>query len=307
MKLKNAVENPFLDKWILGMMIVSAIVFSGFSYFSLIDTQLSNLTQISENVVSTQCLDESCYKVSADSIPSMSFVLQREDVTNDNSIIHEEDFTNLQIPVNVPPKAPLISGNKVTLFAEKDSFIREGIQSSNTGSSVELRLMGTGSINNRVIISFSQEGLESALATKKLESATLQLYIKSNDGKWNDGQMVNIYRLETDWNEGVGVGNYDTNWSGVTWNCPSSTNCDVNWNGGYFSKSPTDSVFVSNQVQEGYWLKFDVTKDVSDFLSGTPNYGWIIIKSDEDSSGRINFSSRESQSNNPELVLVMSK
>ena len=52
------------------------------------------------------------------------------------------------------------------------------------------------------------------------------------------------------------------------------------------------------------WIEFDVTNDIKAFLNGAPNYGWIIMKNDEDSSGRINIEARESISNIPQLELL---
>jgi hypothetical protein len=57
---------------------------------------------------------------------------------------------------------------------------------------------------------------------------------------------------------------------------------------------------------DGNWIKFDVTQDILEYLSTDENFGWIITKSDEESDGQINISSRESSSHNPELVLVFS-
>ena len=60
---------------------------------------------------------------------------------------------------------------------------------------------------------------------------------------------------------------------------------------------------ISNDIS-GKWIEFDVTNDIKAFLNGAPNYGWIIMKNDEDSSGRINIAARESISNIPQLELI---
>jgi len=49
-------------------------------------------------------------------------------------------------------------------------------------------------------------------------------------------------------------------------------------------------------------IKLDVTKDVSDFIAGISNYGWLIKKVDEDKPGLIEFTSRET-SNPPKLII----
>ena len=53
-------------------------------------------------------------------------------------------------------------------------------------------------------------------------------------------------------------------------------------------------------------IKIDVTKDIIDYQLADESFGWIMMKSDEDSSGQINIASRESQLHVPELVLVFS-
>jgi len=84
-----------------------------------------------------------------------------------------------------------------------------------------------------------------------------------------------------------------------------SVDCSQKWEGGIFNKNPTDSIWISNQVED-YWIKFDVSKDILYNQFTQENFGWIIIKNNEDSEGQINIASREAQSYNPELVLVFS-
>ena len=250
--------------------------------------------------------------VEKNSIPSF---VQQSEVASSTAMIDttNEVFTDIKFDKNtVPQKDYQLYGNKATLFSEKDSFIREGIKFSNEGSNEILRVMGAGPTNNRAVVQFSQDEIESVSESKQLESATLKLFIISNDGKWENGQHVTIHQLTTEWLEGnesnapladfVGIQN------GVSWNCSSDgSSCVSKWNGGHYIDTPTDSVFISNHLQDGYWITFDVTEDVNNFLLDSPNYGWIIKKSNEDSSGRINFAARESNSNVPELVMVFSK
>ena len=73
-----------------------------------------------------------------------------------------------------------------------------------------------------------------------------------------------------------------------------------------FMSSPTGSTLVKNGMA-GQWIEFDVKSDVSAFLSGTPNDGWIIKKTNDSLDGTARFDSREAASNNPELVLVFGK
>jgi len=284
---------------------LSLLVITGFTFSGLSGFVLSDGFGMADSIPKTSVM------VEKNSIPSF---VQQSEVASSTAMIDttNEVFTDIKFDKNtVPQKDFQLYGNKATLFSEKDSFIREGIKFSNEGSNEILRVMGSGPTNNRAVVQFSQDEIESVTESKQLESATLKLFIISNDGKWENGQHVTIHQLTTEWLEGnesnapladfVGIQN------GVSWNCSSDGNCVSKWNGGHYIDTPTDSVFISNHLQDGYWIKFDVTEDVNNFLLGSPNHGWIIKKSNEDSSGRINFAARESNSNVPELVMVFTK
>ena len=300
-KLKQKIHSEFEGKKLLSLLVVTGFAFSGLSGFVL-----------SDGFGMADSIPKTSVMVEKNSIPSF---VQQSEVASSTAMIDttNEVFTDIKFDKNtVPQKDYQLYGNKATLFSEKDSFIREGIKFSNEGSNEILRVMGAGPTNNRAVVQFSQDEIESVSESKQLESATLKLFIISNDGKWENGQHVTIHQLTTEWLEGnesnapladfVGIQN------GVSWNCSSDEKrCVSKWNGGHYIDTPTDSIFISNHVQDGHWLKFDVTADVKGFQLGSPNHGWIIKKSNEDSSGRINFASRESNSNVPELVMVFSK
>ncbi len=299
--MKQKIHSEFEGKKLLSLLVVTGFVFSGLSGFVL-----------SDGFGMADSIPKTSVMVEKNSIPSF---VQQSEVASSTAMIDttNEVFTDIKFDKNtVPQKDYQLYGNKATLFSEKDSFIREGIKFSNEGSNEILRVMGSGPTNNRAVVQFSQDEIESVSESKQLESATLKLFIISNDGKWENGQHVTIHQLTTEWLEGnesnapladfVGIQN------GVSWNCSSDgSSCVSKWNGGHYIDTPTDSVFISNHLQDGYWITFDVTEDVNNFLLGSPNHGWIIKKSNEDSSGRINFAARESNSNVPELVMVFSK
>lgn len=299
--MKQKIHSEFEGKKLLSLLVVTGFAFSGLSGFVL-----------SDGFGMADSIPKTSVMVEKNSIPSF---VQQSEVASSTVMIDttNEVFTDIKFDKNtVPQKDYQLYGNKATLFSEKDSFIREGIKFSNEGSNEILRVMGSGPTNNRAVVQFSQDEIESVSESKQLESATLKLFIISNDGKWENGQHVTIHQLTTEWLEGnesnapladfVGIQN------GVSWNCSSDgSSCVSKWNGGHYIDTPTDSVFISNHLQDGYWITFDVTEDVNNFLLGSPNHGWIIKKSNEDSSGRINFAARESNSNVPELVMVFSK
>ena len=299
--MKQKTHSEFEGKKLLSLLVVTGFAFSGLSGYVL-----------SDGFGMADSIPKTSVMVEKNSIPSF---VQQSEVASSTAMIDttNEVFTDIKFDKNtVPQKDFQLYGNKATLFSEKDSFIREGIKFSNEGSNEILRVMGSGPTNNRAVVQFSQDEIESVSESKQLESATLKLFIISNDGKWENGQHVTIHQLTTEWLEGnesnapladfVGIQN------GVSWNCSSDgSSCVSKWNGGHYIDTPTDSVFISNHLQDGYWITFDVTEDVNNFLLGSPNHGWIIKKSNEDSSGRINFAARESNSNVPELVMVFSK
>ena len=167
--------------------------------------------------------------------------------------------------------------------------------------------MGTGSINNRILVYFDDVQLNTVLVEKTLDSAKLKMFVIDNDGKWEEGQTVVIRSLTKNWQEGVGVNapfaNVVGTEKGVTWNCPSKDDDCTNWSGGNFEMRITDSTVISNEVSEK-WIEFDVTKDILSYMENTPNYGWVIMKNDEESPGRINIASRETQTSIPQLELI---
>ena len=311
MKTTNIIKDEIMGKHFLILLVIAGIAFSAIS-FLILDEEISKFfsnTQVT-TAPTNICENGLCYFKDVKDTSNHVFVQLGEKLSKSQQVLKNEEFTNLKLVKNLPVKEPEMSGNKALLFAEKDSFLREGIQNSNEGSNPVLRIMGTGPTNNRVLIAFNQDNIQNAVTGKTLKSATLKLYIESNNHNWGDGQLINIHSLETNWQEGSGISTTVTNLlnpdDGVTWSCSTDSNeCSNQWNGGKFAKNPTDSIWISNQV-EGYWVKFDVTKDILDYLSSKENFGWIIMKSDENSEGQINIASREAQSNIPELVLVFS-
>ncbi|HXV66069.1 MAG TPA: DNRLRE domain-containing protein [Nitrosopumilaceae archaeon] len=305
--MNSIIKDEIIGKNIIIFLVLAGISFSALSFF-ILDNEIQeafSLVETSKAPIKI-CENGLCYFKDTNSM----FVQLDEDVSTPLQVLKNEEFTNLKLVKNIQTKSPQISANKITLFAEKDSFIREGAKNSNEGANSVLRIMGSGPTNNRVLISFNQDDILTHLSNKTLKYATLNLYIESNNHNWGDGQFVNLHKFESDWKEGnqisTPVSNVLTSSNGVTWSCPqNSSECSNSWNGGKFDSQPTDSIWISNTV-EGYWIKFDVTLDILDLQSSENNFGWIIIKNDENSEGQINISSKESQKNIPELVMVFS-
>lgn len=303
-------QDEILGRGVLSLLVITGVALSGITFFMLDDGIQNAFSEYQvESVSAPICENGLCYLENSEGISNNILVQQGADISSTNQVFENEDFSNIKLVKHTPVKEFEISGNKVTLFAEKDSFIREGIQNTNEGSNDVLRIMGSGPINNRALISFNLDDIQKVSSGKTLQSATIKMYVEKNNLQWGDGQYISIHKLQTQWNEGNGISAPVSNLiksDGVTWSCPiNSDSCNENWNGGIYDKTPIDSIWISNQVDD-YWIKFDVTSDILNNQLTEGNFGWIIMKDNEDSEGQINIASREAISNNPELVLVFS-
>jgi len=307
--LSQIKQDEILGRSTISLLVIIALSFSAITFFTLND-EIQNIFSESEKSVTTNiCENGLCYTIDAKDGFNQILVQQGTDLSTTYQTLRNEDFSHLQLVKSAPVKHFEESGNKVTLYAEKDSFIREGVQNSNDGSNQVLRILGAGPINNRALISFDLDSIPTISSGKAMESATIKLFVEKNNLRWGDGQYISIHRLQTQWDEGTGINAPVSNLiksNGVTWNCPvQSVDCSQKWEGGIFDKKPTDSIWISNQVDD-YWIKFDVSADILNYQITQENFGWIIIKNNEDSEGQINIASREAKSYNPELVLVFS-
>jgi hypothetical protein len=185
----------------------------------------------------------------------------------------------------------------VTLQAVADSTLRQSPANRNRGSDSTLALAGDG----RVLVRFDQAAIAAAIGSGRLVSASLELFVHSTTGSWGpDGRPIEAHLVMAGWTE-----------AGVTWNCAIDTNpannkpdCATPWNGGSFADDATDSVVQTSTAN--VWVPFDVTADLATFLAGTPNQGWIIVKADDDQSGKSDYGSREgTAAERPRLVLLV--
>lgn len=185
----------------------------------------------------------------------------------------------------------------VTLQAAADSTLKQSPANQNRGSDPTLQLAGDG----RVLVRFDQTAISAAVGSGRLVSASLELFVHSANGSWGpDGRPIEAHLVTAGWTE-----------AGVTWNCAIDTSpannkpdCATRWDGGSFDDDATDSVVET--AAEHVWVPFDVTADVATFLGGTPNQGWLIVKADDDQSGKADYGSREgTAAERPRLVLLV--
>src|SRR4029453_11891500 len=177
------------------------------------------------------------------------------------------------------------------LPASKDSFLRNSPTNPNEGADEILVVRRNG--RNRAVVGFDLTGI----ATAGVTSARLVLSIERTRRSWGRaGRFVGVYPLLADFVEGNGLGvalSQRGTGAGVTWACASDAeianiapDCDPKWDGGSFAEPPTDSVLFLNSTSGE--VRFDVTADVQ-----AGDSSWLIKRSDDRGSGRVDFFSRE--------------
>src|SRR6266545_7279254 len=195
--------------------------------------------------------------------------------------------------------AAAVEAQTSTLSVTADTYLKSGSSNQNQGGETLLRIQSSG--NNRSLVRFDPAAIAAAVGNGSLASARLELYIQNNSNNWGtEGRTVDAHRLAASWTE-----------SGATWNCGidanpgnSSADCTSQWAGGQFAEEPSDTVLHTYGLTG--WIQFDVTADVRAFLSGTPNYGWIIKKTEEGQNGQVEYTSRQGTAGRaPRLVLVV--
>jgi hypothetical protein len=178
----------------------------------------------------------------------------------------------------------------VTLQVAADTFLTAKAPDKEHGRAARLRVAKSGP--SRALVSFDLSPLAAALGPAgsggQLVSAQLEMSIAANANNWGAaGRTVGAYAVTVPWSEGA-----------ATWDCPADTNldnslpdCAVAWNGGTFAGSATATALMTRNLAGT--VDFDVTADVGAMLAGAANDGWLIKKTDETMSGRVDFVSRE--------------
>lgn len=181
-----------------------------------------------------------------------------------------------------------------------DTYLKEGQPNKNQGDEAILRIRQSG--QNRSLVQFDQSAISSFVGSRSVTSATLRVYISLNSNNWGaSGRDVGVHRITSPWAE-----------LGATWNCPDDTNTGnnvpdgVQWemnNSSFwpFVSTASDTVLHTNGLVG--WIEFDVTGDVQGFMTGNPNYGWLIKKINEGQSGSAEYSSKDG-ANPPELIIT---
>ncbi len=195
-----------------------------------------------------------------------------------------------------------------TLDSSVDTYVRSGQDNRNVGGGEFMRIRADG--DNRALVRFDQNVIQSAIGSGTVLSAKLRLTIVDNGDNWGTtGRTVDAHRLIADWTEGNGTENDRGTGPGATWSCAidsliqnQSKNCsaETEWEMGQpnnpsvhpWVQTPTNTQTITNN-QTGI-VEYDVTADVQSFLTGTENFGWILKKTNEGQNGLVSFGTKES-------------
>ncbi len=192
-------------------------------------------------------------------------------------------------------------GDPLTVPPFADTYIRSGSPNQNQGAEPILRLRASG--NNRALLQFDSAAVATAVGSGTVASARLELTIVLNADNWGpDGRTIDLHRLTQSWTE-----------AGATWNCgddldPGNQKPDcptTAWEMGGagpppWIATPTATALVTNGLRGV--ITVDVTADIQALLGGGAFPGWILKKTNEGATGRVEFGSRESATP-PRLIL----
>ncbi|HLB37462.1 MAG TPA: S8 family serine peptidase, partial [Gemmatimonadales bacterium] len=185
-----------------------------------------------------------------------------------------------------------------------DTYLRQGNPNQNQGTESVLKLQASG--KNRGLLWWDPVTIRGAVGADSLVSARLELTIALNADNWGlTGRTIDLHRLTQAWRE-----------LGATWNCavdtdPTNPVADCSGETAWAMDGPNPRPWVTvptatQLIATGLTgvVTLNVTADVADPLLGSGVlHGWILKKTDEGASGRVDFGSRESVSP-PRLVLT---
>ncbi len=190
----------------------------------------------------------------------------------------------------------------VTLTSSQDTYVTSEHPNRNNGWKDSMDVARP----MRTLIAFDQAAIENAVGTGTLTRATLRLTIGRAADNWGpSGRTIDVHRMAVAWTE-----------QGATFNCaidatPGNTTRDCTGTAEWTMAAPgplpwasprTATALIANGMTGV--IEFEVTADVQAYLTGTPNRGWVVKKTDEEKQGRVVFLTKESGSAS-ELVLTV--
>jgi len=166
----------------------------------------------------------------------------------------------------------------VTINAQKDAYLFNVNINLNHGTEQILRVVSYSCCNgNRALVRFPLTTLPS---TANVTSAKLKLVLTRNDGGTH---QYGVHRVQKAWAE------TETTWTKAT------ATTDWTTEGGDVELTAVDLLTLSPSNSVGSTIEWDVTSDVSAFVKGDPNEGWMVKEDIPPFTGEIlEFASRES-------------
>lgn len=206
--------------------------------------------------------------------------------------------------VSLQPERPIAMALGDPVIANQDTYVASADNTSR-GTRDSLVVDGTGS--NRVLVRMLQSDIAASVGSGTVTSAKLELTIKATNTGWpSGGATVSLHRVLKNWTE-----------AGATWNCAidsntgnSSADCSgqTAWSMTSGAGTAWDATAIAQAtITNGKTgvVSLDVTADVVAFLNGSKtNYGWLLKRTTEGSSGRVSFRARQHTSP-PRLVLTV--
>jgi hypothetical protein len=205
----------------------------------------------------------------------------------------------------------------VMLGAMSDTYVRSGQNNQNEGGGQFMKLQSSG--DNRALVRFDQNAIQTAIGSGTVLSAKLRLTITDNGNNWGTtGRTIDAHRLLVNWAEGNGTENNRGSGPGATWNCAidaeiatMAKNCSgaTEWEMGQPNNPAVHpwvpAVSATQTITNGQSgvVEFDVTADINSFVNGTTNYGWLLKKTNENQNGMVGFGTKESAAA-PQLVIT---
>ncbi len=205
------------------------------------------------------------------------------------------DQANVTSPISSLPSSSLSIAATDTILIDGDTYVKKGKPNQNQGDLPEIRLRASG--NNRGLLSIDKTTVVGVVGERRFYEAEVVLTISDNGSNWGSGgRWVAIHRLLAPWSE-----------LGATWNCGVDLDLDnqaadcsaTDWEMGKpgqpdvhpWLQQASDSVLITN-ASSGE-IRFNVTEDVATLLASEVGFGWIVRKTNEGASGRVEFHSRE--------------
>ena len=180
----------------------------------------------------------------------------------------------------------------LTLDAVKDTYINEGSNQDNYGTSTSLLIdKDTGELGkSRILLQFD---LSTIPANATITSATLQL-----NATGNEGFAINVYEVTEQWQEGAGGGDNGTaNWDERLPDTPWDTSDDLTHGG-----VDKNKIVATLDTPTAGLHSWDITTLAQDWYTGDlTNYG-LMLASPDGGSGTANYESRETN-NRPQLII----